>query len=184
MSRQKTNEILALYERDEKLAFRLLFDTYYIPLVLFANKIIQNEHSSEDIVQETLINFWQKKNLSNIESNIDYYLFKSVKNKTIDYLKSRDKRQEVFTPITEELERTEITDSEEQIEYAKLYQTIEQLPAERQKVFKLVYLEGLKYKEAADVLNISVNTVQTQLRRALQFLRENLTNSNESDSSI
>ncbi|MCW3805539.1 hypothetical protein [Plebeiibacterium marinum] len=57
MSRQKTNEILALYRKDEKSAFKLLFDTYYIPLVLFANKIIHNEHSSEDIVQETLISF-------------------------------------------------------------------------------------------------------------------------------
>lgn len=172
---QKTNEILALYKKNEKLAFKLLFDTYYIPLVLFANKIIRNEHSSEDIVQETLISFWQKKSLSNIKTNLDYYLFRSVKNKTLNYLSSKDKRQEVFMSTTEEHTKAEALISEDAEEYIKLYRTIELLPQERRKVFELVYIEGHKYKEAADILGISINTVQTQLRRSLQFLREKLT---------
>ncbi|MFI1772279.1 RNA polymerase sigma-70 factor [Thalassobellus citreus] len=172
---KKTNEILELYKKNEKLAFKLLFDTYYIPLVLFANKIIKNEHSSEDIVQETLISFWQKKSLSSVKTNLDSFLFRSVKNKTLNYLNSKDRRQEVFMSITEEHIKTKALISEEAEEHIKLYKTIELLPQERRRVFELVYIEGHKYKEAADILGISINTVQTQLRRSLQFLREKLT---------
>ncbi len=57
--------------------------------------MIQNEHSSEDMVQETLISFWQKKRFTNVKINLDYYLFRSVKNMTLDDLKSKDKLQEV-----------------------------------------------------------------------------------------
>ncbi len=181
MSRQKANEILTLYKKDEKLAFKLLFDTYYIPLVLFANKIIQNEHSSEDIVQETLINFWQKKSFNNVNDNLDYYLFRSVKNKTLNYLKSKDKLQEIFISTTEDYNKADLPDTDDVEKYVKLYKIIEQLPQERRKVFDLVYIEGHKYQEAADTLGISINTVQTQLRRALQFLREKLTLVNDDD---
>ncbi len=171
----KPNDILALYKRDEKSAFRLLFDTYYVPLVLFVNRMIQNEHSSEDIVQETLINFWQKKRILNVTGRLDNYLFESVKNKALDYIKSNDRRIEVHQSAYEDQDSTNIFDSPEADEYAKLYKAIEQLPDDRKKVFKLVYIEGYKSKEAAEVLNISINTVQTQLRRSLQFLREQLT---------
>jgi len=181
MSKSKPSEILSLYKQDEKSAFRLLFETYYIPLVLFANRIIQNEHSSEDIVQETLISFWQKKRITNVNTALDYYLFESVKNKALDFLKSNDKRQEVLTSAYEDYNKEAILDAEEAEEYAKLYKVIEMLPPERRKIFKLVYIEGYKYKEAADLLGISINTVQTQLRRSLQFLREKLINSDDHD---
>ncbi len=181
MSRQITNEILIMYKKDEKSAFKLLFDTYYIPLVLFANKMIQNEHSSEDIVQETLISFWQKKRFTNVKNNLDYYLFRSVKNKALDYLKSKDKRQEVLMSTNEDYSKTDLFNSDDVDEYVKMYKTIDLLPKERRKVFKLVYFEGYKYKEVAEELEISVNTVQTQLRRALQFLREKLTTNDDND---
>jgi RNA polymerase sigma-70 factor (ECF subfamily) len=175
MSRPKPSEILNLYKKDEKSAFRLLFETYYILLVLFVNRIIHNEHSSEDIVQETLINFWQKKRFTNIKTGLDHYLFESVKNKALDYIKSNDRRQEVLKSAYEDYYRSTLEDSNEAGEYAKLYKAIELLPEERRKIFKLVYIEGYKYREVADKLGISINTVQTQLQRSLKFLREKLT---------
>ena len=170
-----------MYKKDEKSAFKLLFETYYIPLVLFANRIIRNEYSAEDIVQETLINFWQKKRFTNINTGLDYYLFESVKNKALDYIKSNDRRQEILMSAYEDYSRTTLLNAEEADEYAKLYRAIELLPEERRKVFKLVYFEGYKYREVADLLEISINTVQTQLRRSLQFLRERLGNSDDRD---
>ena len=182
MAGPKSNEILTLYKKDEESAFRLLFETFYIPLVLFANRIIQNEHSSEDIVQETLISFWQKKRFMNVNTGLDYYLFESVKNKALDYLKSNDRRQELHQSAYKDYYENTILNSNEADEYSKLYKAIELLPTERQKIFKLVYIEGYKYKEVADLLGISINTVQTQLSRSLQFLREKLLNTdNNSD---
>jgi len=184
MSGPKSNEILSLYKKDEKSAFRLLFETYYIPLVLFANRIIQNEHSSEDIVQETLISFWQKKRFLNVNTGLDNYLFESVKNKALDYIKSTDRRQELHQSVYEDYAENALFDNNEAYEYARLYKAIELLPEERRKVFKLVYMEGYKYREVADMLGISINTVQTQLRRSLQFLREKLTEIDGSETDL
>lgn len=181
MPKSKQNKILTLYKHDEKSAFRLLFETYYIPLVLFANRIIQNEHSSEDIVQETLISFWHKKRITNVNTALDYYLFESVKNKALDFLKSNDRRQEILTSAYDNYNKESILDPDEAEEYAKLYRMIEKLPEERRKIFKLVYIDGYKYKEVAELLGISINTVQTQLRRSLQFLREKLIHSDDKD---
>lgn len=184
MFTSRPNEILSLYKKDEKLAFRLLFETYYVPLVLFANRIIQNEHSSEDIVQETLINFWQKKHFLNVNTGLDFYLFESVKNKALDYIKSNDRREKVHLSAYEDADKSTSHETGEADEYARLYRAIELLPEERRRVFKLVYIEGYKYKEVADLLGISINTVQTQLRRSLQFLREKLNVSDAGDDDL
>lgn len=175
MSKLNAKNIVALYEEDEGLAFKLLFDTLYVPLVLFANKITQDKHAAEDIVQETLLSFWDKKKMEHVSGELDSYLFEAVKNKTLDFIKHNSRRQELHLAASQETDRNHhIPNERETQQYAKLYRAIALLPDKRREVFKLVYLEGYQYQEVADMLNISINTVQTQLRRSLQFLKEQL----------
>jgi len=68
----------------------------------------------------------------------------------------------------------EIMHEDEQTEIDVLYFAINQLPPERRRIFMMVYAEGKKYKEVAEHLQISINTVRTQLSRSLKFLREKL----------
>ena len=74
----------------------------------------------------------------------------------------------------EEMPVAEIMQEDEQAEIEILYLTINLLPPERRRIFMMVYAEGKKYKEVADQLQISINTVRTQLTRSLKFLREKL----------
>ena len=74
--------------------------------------------------------------------------------------------------ISEEEEATETYNEELEV----LYAAIRQLPEERRKIFTLICLEGKKYQEVADMLQISINTVKTQMGRSFQFLRKMLGN--------
>ena len=174
MTRDIPGEISNLYRKDERAAFRLLFDTYYASLVLFANRIVGNETAAEDIVQDSLVSLWQSKSFRNVREGMDRYLYQTVRNKSIDYLKAENRNVSLPESVRERLTHMPVLHEEDIEEYGQLYRAIEMLPADRKKIFKLVYFEGYKYQEAAAKLGISINTVQTQLRRSLQFLREKL----------
>ena len=89
--------------------------------------------------------------------------------------------QDYSVPVSEKNEKmmegmpvAEIMHEDEQTEIDVLYFAINQLPPERRRIFMMVYAEGKKYKEVAEHLQISINTVRTQLSRSLKFLREKL----------
>lgn len=184
MSAEKSKEILNLARNDEKSAFRMLFDTYYLSLVYFANKIVQDEYCAEDIVQESLSNFWMKNRFADVTEVLGGYLFEMVKNNAFNYVKAQNRKHEILSSVYEEYRRKAFLNPEDAEEYSKLYQAIELLPPDRRKVFKLVYIDGYRYQEVAEKLGISINTVQTQLSRSLQFLREKLLDSLEYKKSI
>lgn len=172
MSKEKAGEILRLSKVDEKEAFRLLFDTYYVSLVLFACRIVGSRAEAEDVVQDVLVGFWTKRGFAGVARAVDGYLFEAVKNRALDHLKSAGRRQ-ISRPLDSETELPALN-TDEIDTFSKLYRAIEMLPDQRQRIFKMVYVDGYKYHEVAEMLGISVNTVQTQLRRGLQFLRGRL----------
>lgn len=165
-------DILVELKSGKESAFRNLFDHYYEGLVLFANHWICDAEASEDIVQDCFIDFWVNRRFEKITDGLDKYLFQSVKHASLNYIrgcKRRDHRHELA------MEYDDLGLQDEQIdEWEALYAAIQRLPEERRKIFMMVCLEGRKYKEVADLLNISINTVKTQMGRSFQFLREAL----------
>lgn len=160
---------MRLSKVDEKEAFRLLFDTYYVPLVLFACRIVGNRTEAEDVVQDVLVGFWTGRGFAGVVRAVDGYLFEAVKNRALDHVKSAGRRR-ISHSLDDETELP-CLNLDEIDDFSRLYRTIEMLPDRRQRIFKMVYVDGYKYHEVAEMLGISVNTVQTQLRRGLQFLR-------------
>ena len=132
---------------------------------------------AEEIVQEMFFNFWQKKDKMDISTSLEAYLFRSVRNACLNYLKHLKVREEHRLATNAELRRKEqeVHDRMEALELQeRIDRIIEQLPPERQKIFKMSRFEELKYKEIAEKLNISVKTVEVQMSKALKFLRMNL----------
>lgn len=132
---------------------------------------------AEEIVQEMFFNFWQKKDKVDISISLEAYLFRSVRNACLNYLKHLKVREEHRLATNEELRKKEqeVHDKMEALELQeRIDRTIEQLPPERKKIFKMSRFEELKYKEIAEKLNISVKTVEVQMSKALKFLRMHL----------
>ena len=160
----------------DKGAFKNIFDQYYSSLCLYANSIIHDIELSQDIVSDCFIRIWESREKIQIESSLKYYLLVSVRNALYAYLKSPESRKEDLNIIIERLENTPLEEynpeKEKTIQY--VYSLIEKLPEQRRKILELAAFKGKTYAEIAGILDISVNTVKTQISRAYRYLRENL----------
>lgn len=153
-----------------------LFTTFYPPLCLFANRILNNIDEAEDIVQNVFITLLQKNAKINRVSSLKAYLYSSVHNACINHLKHqayitermKDFEQEVYEENNYLLQRIESEIMDE------IFRAIDQLPEECRKVFKLSYIDDMEVCKVAATLHISENTVKTQRLRARKFLQENL----------
>ena len=101
-------------------------------------------------------------------------MFHVVKNAALNELRDCKRRKTRHEKMMEGMPVAEIMHEDEQTEIDVLYFAINQLPPERRRIFMMVYAEGKKYKVVAEHLQISINTVRTQLSRSLKFLREKL----------
>lgn len=157
-------------------AFELLFKGYYKPLVAYAFRFLNDLASAESVVQDVFLKFWQKREELYITSSLKSYLFRSVKNYCINRLE-HNKIVSGYQKMVIEREYTRIDYGEFFIEVGlmeKINQAINELPEKRQHIFRLAREEGLKYKEIAHKLNISIKTVETQMGLALKQLRISL----------
>ncbi len=158
-------------------AFEELFRTHYSALCGYANMYLNDVDAAEDMVQEVFLKLWKNKNSLEIRTSLKSYLFRAVRNaclNMIDHINIREEYKK-FNELDIKEDESNFTDESIVSELEdKIRTTIDTLPVERRKVFVLSRYEGLKYKEIAERLNISVKTVENQMGKALQFMRENL----------
>ena len=140
----------------------------------FAISKLKDGELAEEIVQEVFVKLWEKREGLEV-SNFKSYLFSSVNNTILNHFKHqqvrRDHAAEMKVVQEDSAEDSEVEFNELQAKVAGL---IAEMPEARQRVFKLVKIEGKKYKEVAEELGISVKTVENQMGSALKFLREHL----------
>jgi RNA polymerase sigma-70 factor (ECF subfamily) len=167
------HEILAGSEK----AFEQLFRKHYSSLCGYAAKYVWDLDQAEEIVQDLFYNLWNKKNNLSIDLSIEAYLFRAVRNACLNYLKHQKVRQQHADSVKRNplSDFTEKGDPVETLELQnKIDEVVDALPPERKKIFQMNRFEGLKYKEIADQLGLSVKTVEAQMGKALKTLRENL----------
>jgi len=155
-------------------AFNRVFDQYYIQLCLFSSKIIKDIDKSRSIVQDVFVDLWVDHQRLNITNSLRSYLYTAVKNLSLDYLKHLKVESEYVSSFV----GSNVFLNDTAIEEAELNQkiniAIENLPPQCKAVFKLSRLEGLKYSEISERLNISVKTVEMHVGTALKKLRKEL----------
>ncbi len=143
----------------------------------YVSRYVDDPDQAEEIVQEVFYNFWNKRSEIFITGSLESYLFRAARNSSLNYIKHLKVRHEYATAreVLMKEEESRVTDEVVELElHQKIDECIEQLPAERQRIFKMSRFEGLKNKEIAEKLNISIKTVEAQMGKALKYLRENL----------
>ena len=170
------SQIFEAIKTDDMGAYERVFREYYRPMTAYAFRFLGNLADSESIVQDVFLRLWQKRKEIMITSSLQNYLFRSVKNHCINYIEhEKIKTGYQNLVIRNEADRSEY--SEFFLEFGlmtKIETAIASLPEKRQEIFRLAREDGLKYREIADRLNISVKTVETQMTLALKQLRESL----------
>ena len=153
-------------------AYKELFISLYTYLLHFAFSLVKMKQPAEEIVSDVFIKIWQKrKELEKIE-NLKVYLYIATKNTALNYLEKQkitatdniDKFTNQFKSIYFDPEQLMITADMVSL----IYEAIENLPSKCKIIFKLVKEDNLKYKEVAEILNISEKTVENQLAIALR----------------
>ena len=161
---------------DDAQAYEKVFRDCYRPMTAYAFRFLGNLSESESIVQDVFLRLWQKRREIIITSSLQHYLFKSVKNHCINFLEhERIKTRYQSIVIQNEADRSDYHEFFPEPDLMKrINAAIEALPPKRQEIFRLAREEGLKYREIADRLELSVKTVETQMTLALKQLRTSL----------
>jgi RNA polymerase sigma-70 factor (ECF subfamily) len=165
---------IALY--DDEPAYKEVFFTYYTPLLRFAQTFVNDRQWAEEIVSDVMMKIWEKrKDLPSI-TNLRVYLYISTKNTALNYL-SKQKKVEIVSIELLNIDFPSNMLNPEQLMISaemmrRINNAINALPSRCKLVFKLVKEDGLPYKEVADILNISIKTIDNQLAIALRKISE------------
>lgn len=157
--------------------FDNVYLTYYYRLYRFAKEYVIFDADAENIVQDVFVMLWEKREILNVQVSLTAYLLSLVKNKCIDYLRHKivaeEYKQEYAMKLSSLEEFNQAFNSDEEIEKC-LTNAINKLPERCREVFIKSRIEGKKYAEIAEEMNISVNTVENQMSIALRKLRVEL----------
>lgn len=174
------NLILEEISKQNRKVFKNFFDRHYEELVLYANGYLFDKDASEDIVQEVFIYIWENADKVKIKSSFRGYLFAMVRNRCFNFLKSIKITDSFeYLEFNIELITEYVFDSTEEedkkIVYHQILKIVDTLPPKMQQIVKLKFLHNYKYSEIANELDISINTVKTQLKRAKLKITELVT---------
>lgn len=158
----------------ENTSFEELFRLHFVPLCTVAYYVVDDKDAARDIVQDFFLNYWTRRKHIRITHNFKNYAVKAVRYASLDYLKSSGKiRLEELDVLEKLAEHFQGGDKEtEETRYNAVWEALSRMPEQRRKVFMMSNQEDVKYKDIAEQLGISINTVKTHIRLALSFLRD------------
>ncbi len=178
MNQSSEEKVLIIQLKEGKQAsYKVLYSKYAPRLFAFSMKYLQSREDAEEIVQEVFLRIWEKK--YNIDENQSFssYVFQAAKHRIfngfrkkvneqayMDFLVFADRAPKNFTEIDVDYNEIKL----------KAEHAISAMPAKRQEIFRLSREEGLKNREIAEKLKISIKTVENQMSQALKFLKEEL----------
>lgn len=167
---------------DLKKKFEQVFDDYHRQLLFYALRFVHDQNDAEDIVAEVFYDLWKRIDDIDLESGIATYLYRAVSSRALNHLRHKNVaavRIELLGAINEK--RLDFIDknSVDDIVHSKdigagIREAIAELPDKCRQVFVLSYVNGLKSKDIADALDISVRTVDAHIYKALRLLRGRL----------
>jgi len=158
-------------------AFEKIFREFYPPLCGYAYNFLKEQEASEEVVQEVFFKIWERRNELDISVSVKNYLFRAVRNSSLNQLKHLKIKEEYGKYNRSVIRENEKILSDAVVEHElqeKIITAIENMPDKQKRVFILSRYEGLKYKEIAAQLGLSIRTVEVHISNALRYMREEL----------
>lgn len=157
--------------------FEQVFKSHFKALHAYACTILKEEAMAEEVVQQVFFKLWEKKDQVEITQSLKAYLYRSVYNECLNYLKHQKVKQThkshtVYT-TQEGAENVSGRLQAKELE-GKIAEALNQLPEQCRTIFQMSRFEELKYREIADRLNLSVKTIENQMGKALKIMRMQL----------
>jgi RNA polymerase sigma-70 factor (ECF subfamily) len=156
---------------DDQSAYKELFALFFKPLQQFAASFVRSPEVAEEVVSDVFMKVWKKRAGLNRIHNLKLYLYISTKNTALNYL--RNQKKIMLQPEQYFVQLQSIYFNPEKLmctaEMMKRVQkAINDLPPRCQLIFKLIKEDGLKYREVANLLHLSVKTIENQMAIAIK----------------
>ena len=155
-------------------AFKVVYEEYFAKLTQFIFKMSRDENLAEELVQRTMIKVWEQRDKIILTTSLKSYLYKVSYNEYLMYLRTKSKFPNIEDAVIEAIDEIE-DEQDNQILLDKIRKEIDNLPPKCREVFILSKINGMKYKEIAEQLNISTKTIESHMTKALKQIREALT---------
>jgi len=184
MKEQNDKEILAAFSQGSPSAFEHIYNRFHTNIFLVAHRYIRSEEDAKDIRSKCFIKLWEHRDKLNFDTMgaLFSWLRATITNSCIDYLRSisirESKRPEIVKRFWQdnEIEIYEANDKEAII-LERLLREIDQLPPKIKEVFKMRWLDDLKFREIADELEADISTIKKRYARAVVLLKKNIPDS-------
>ena len=158
-----------------QVAFEAIYQRYAATLSFFGFKLTTHEEIINDAIQDIFINLWQKRSQLPLVKNIKAYLLKSLRNRILRILESRNltgNGEQPSEAIQDSFENRIILKELEQETLSQLHACIRSLPARQQEVINLRYFQNLKTEEIAEILEINYQSVSNLLYKGIKALKK------------
>lgn len=158
-------------------AFTYIYNKYWHTLFIHAVKLLEDETIAKDLVQDVFLKLWDNASDMQIDSNVGGYLYKMLRNRTLNYFvqnKISQKHLEIFGSLLKEYSQDTDVRLRTKIGQEIIDDYINELPQKMKEIFLLHRKEDLSYKEIAELKQVSENTVKKQISNALKILKKKL----------
>lgn len=162
---------------DDQAAFEKIYKGYYNRLFRLALSVVKSEELANEVYDDVMLNIWQKRKELTHVKNFTVYLYVSVKNASLRQLSKLGKISHITIDEHFDIQDSTPTMQEEMMSLELLSiinHSISELSPQCKQVFKLVKEDGLKYKEVAEILNVSVKNVEYHMGNALKKISQNI----------
>jgi RNA polymerase sigma-70 factor (family 1) len=163
-------------ELNDEHAFEDLYRHYFVRLFRFCFTIVHQKEPAEEIVHDVFLKLWKRRDTLSAINNVEVYLYISVRNHALNYLRNdhfsgkTDIEDICNSYICFQADPEALMVSAERVK--AVLSAIDQLPPKCRLIFKLIKEDGLKYKDVARLLDLSIKTVEAQLAIALKKIAQ------------
>nr|WP_121272138.1 RNA polymerase sigma-70 factor [Pedobacter schmidteae] len=170
--------------RDGKVwAFDELYHSYSGPLLWKLRRMVKDAEEADELLQDLFVKVWERREQITVRQSFESYLYRMAERMAIDYFRKLARQSKLYEQV--QAGSTEVVEDLEELLFAKetqslLNDAIAALPEQRRRAFTLCKLEGKSHQEAAELMNISPNTVHNHLVKAVSFVKDHLEKSGKS----
>jgi len=168
------HELITAFKEGREEGFNYFFNSCYKPLYFFASRYVKDVHAAEDIITESFIKLWDKREIFETEAGIKAYLYKTVYNASVRWLQNQQRKTFHLSSYTKQNDITEqpyLNNIIKAETISNLHKAITHLPSQCRTVFTKLFIEGKSVSETAQEMNLTISTIKNQKARGIKLLK-------------
>jgi RNA polymerase sigma-70 factor (ECF subfamily) len=173
---QEDQQLINGLKRGDRTVFEHIFRNYYPELCRFVLRYLPDKLIAEEVIQDLFCKLWFRREELIINTSLKSYLFRAAVNFSLNHIRHQEMQRKYVDYVGFEVDDVSAGSPEDADDELSglFHKALLELPEKRREIFEMSRFEGLKYHEIAKKLGINIKTVETQMTRALEFMRNYL----------